>query len=774
MAKSDFSASKTRILPMASLIRSNANGIKDIDPTYWFSALQPVSTMGPSNYKPRQFAFNPGANLIWQPKGDNPISFATLRALADGWDMLRLMIEQRKDELCTLPWEVRAKKKSGETNLDQKTRNQKDPNVSALNQFFDKPDGFHPFTQWMRLWLEDMLVIDAVALWFARDDKGKTATIHPLAGDTVNRMLTDQGITPATPSTAYQQVVYGTPVYDFTTDDMLYFMSNERTDKRYGYSKVEQLLVTINIGIRRQLFQLNYYTDGNMPEAMVFLPSDLPIDRVKEVQDWFDLSLAGDLAKRRRITFLPGYGSGDQAKPNVVFPKEVLLKDAMDEWLIQTAAYCIGVSPQPFLKMVNRASAEEGNDAAEQGGLGPDKMRVLTVLNECLVKMGMGDEYEFAVQEHRESDVLKQAQADKIVTGPITTINETREARGMDARSEPEADQLGMWTPTGFVPLGQSSNPQPAGDDSSSGSGKGNAKGDEQDAKETDQDGKGTGKDKKSDSKTADKVRKAAKPTILIDAARSTEVAQLAHKKLVKVLNKHLTRVKGQVIKNIRAHYPKQFSKLNKADSDFNLDDIINVDWSSLPIDVQAALEGVAVEGATYGLGQLSIDQPGMINKANKVAAAWAKNRSAELVGKKWSGSKLVDNPDARWAISDTTRSRLSALVSGAFDDETPMADLISSIQEAGDFDVSRAENIARTEVSFAQNQGNLLGWKASGLVRKVDWVLSSDHDDDSDCECAPNAEEGPYDIDDVPDFPAHPRCICNLQTALIMEPDNG
>jgi hypothetical protein len=55
------------------------------------------------------------------------------------------------------------------------------------------------------------------------------------------------------------------------TDIGLTAMALVLLDKRYGYSKVEQLIVTINIGLRRQMFQLNYYTDVNMPEATLKL-----------------------------------------------------------------------------------------------------------------------------------------------------------------------------------------------------------------------------------------------------------------------------------------------------------------------------------------------------------------------------------------------------------------------------------------------------------------------------------------------------------------------
>ena len=440
------------------------NQIRDISPgAYWFSALQPVKPNVPAGFRPRQYSYAPGANITWTPKGEDPIGFPILRDLADSWDLLRIMITTQLDRICGVKWDVRAEQQPGETNADRKQRNLKDPKVQELKDFFKKPDGFHSFKHWLRMWMEDCIVIDAVALYLARDSQGKVATIHPLDGATVNRLLTDQGLTPPPPSPAYQEINYGVPVWDFTTNDLLYGMRNERTNRRYGFSPVEQTIRTICFGLRRQSWQISEYTEGNVPEALVFLPSDLPIERVKEAQDWFDSILSSNLGERRKVRFLPGYGTGDSAKPNVIFPKEPLLKDELDVWLAQIAAYCIGVSAQPFLKMMNRASAEEANDQAEEEGLKPYVDFITDILNDLTQNLMGYVGYEWVTVPHRILDPLKQAQADNVVVGKVRTINEIREERGDDPMKVPEADQLGVFTPQGFVPLGETASPQGTG-----------------------------------------------------------------------------------------------------------------------------------------------------------------------------------------------------------------------------------------------------------------------------------------------------------------------
>jgi len=440
-------------LPISAIAPTGGTGtIRDISSDYWFGPLQPVTPVAPSGYRPRQYGYQPGANLIWQPRGEQGgITPETLVALSKSWDLLRIVIETQLDRLCARKFEVRAKKSAKDrTNKDWKERNLSDANVQALNNFLAYPDGLHPFPTWLRMWLEDMIVLDATSLYLERDLKGRIASVHPLWGGTINRQLTDQGITPPPPYVAYQQVVYGSPACNFTTDDLIYFMRNEKTYQRYGFSPVEQILLTISIAIRRQSFQLDYYTSGNIPEALCFLPESVQPDQVKEVQGWFDSVMAGDLAKRRRLTFLPGYGDG---KPNVIFPKEPLLKDEMDEWLAKVACYCIGVSAQPFLKMMNRASAEQAQETSENEGQEPFLQSIESVLNLIIHKMGFTD-YEVVRQQAIEQDILKAAQADNLLTGKIYTTNEVRERRGEDPRPEKEADMLGVFSPqNGFIPM---------------------------------------------------------------------------------------------------------------------------------------------------------------------------------------------------------------------------------------------------------------------------------------------------------------------------------
>ena len=123
----DFATpTKNKLLPLTALAPMDAQPIRDISPSYWFGPLQPVKTVAPSSFRPRQYGYTPGANILWQPKGDDPISYDVLRELADAWDILRIAITTQLDRICSCEWDIRVKPAPGELKAEFDKRNEED------------------------------------------------------------------------------------------------------------------------------------------------------------------------------------------------------------------------------------------------------------------------------------------------------------------------------------------------------------------------------------------------------------------------------------------------------------------------------------------------------------------------------------------------------------------------------------------------------------------------------------------------------------------------
>jgi hypothetical protein len=275
------------------------------------------------------------------------------------------------------------------------------------------------------------------------------------------------------------------------------------------------------------------------------------------------------------------------------------------------------------------------------------------------------------------------------------------------------------------------------------------------------------GKEKGSDSPPAK-----GKEQVIEKAARTEKktlkmLPQVGNGKILKHLTENIGKfLKKQGIK-LAASLSKKHGIKKAADVEVT-DEGIELDWSGVVSVVEPQLEAVYKKAALQSLAQLNVTDEETTNLILKEAKKYAQERSAELIGMKWEGGKLVANADSEYAISETTRENLNALISKATDEGWATSTLSDEILDMTDFSEDRAEMIARTELAFAHSQGTLDAWEESGVVESKESILASGHTDEDDEDCVGNAEAGPIPMDE--EFPSgddgppyHPNCMCAL-----------
>src|SRR6185312_841805 len=75
----------------------------------WFGPLEPMAPLAPADTPPRRFDYASGVNLVTQPRNYEAVSFQQMRDLADSFDLVRIAIETRKDQVSKMPWSFREK-----------------------------------------------------------------------------------------------------------------------------------------------------------------------------------------------------------------------------------------------------------------------------------------------------------------------------------------------------------------------------------------------------------------------------------------------------------------------------------------------------------------------------------------------------------------------------------------------------------------------------------------------------------------------------------------
>jgi len=426
------------------IANSYQQGVRDTISTLrtsdWLGPQQPTPPQAPADAAEiRTWDYPTGYNVSFQPRKYAPYSFGQLRWVADNFDLLREVIERRKDEITSLDWDVVSR--DGD-NIDD------DDGAQAIIEFLRYPDGNpqHPFQTWQRMLLEDMFVIDAAAIYPWPKASGELYRLEVIDGAIIVPLIDESGRRPEPPEPAFQQVIKGLPyrnlegagmatgvVSDTTTialtsQELIYFPRNTRPYMpMYGYSQVEQVVLTIAIGIKAELRQYYWFTEGTIPDSMISVPPNWTGKQIARFQAWFDDMLRGNLSRRSGgAVFVPGG------------VKDVMLKDykfdlPMFQWIARVVCASFHVSNQPYIEQQNRATAQTAQVMQIAEAEEPDKQWWKSLMNLVIHHYFGRLDLKFAYKEDDQTDPQERAKAADIqVRGGTKTVNEIRMANGDD------------------------------------------------------------------------------------------------------------------------------------------------------------------------------------------------------------------------------------------------------------------------------------------------------------------------------------------------------
>lgn len=716
-------AAMMRVSPWGRIKAAVRYAIAGIAPDTWMSPSQPVEPVAQQAFG-RNRDYPVGYNLRYTPRAEELSSFAQLRLLADSCDLVRLAIETRKDQMAALQWSV--------AHVDPDKNVADDPRAKRIMDLFKRPDGALDWDTWLRMLLEDVLVIDAPAILPRKLNSGALYGFEVIDGASIKPLVDDRGRRPLPPSPAYQQIIKGLPAVDYTSEELIYRPRNPRSHKFYGYSPVEQILLTVNVAIRRGVSQLQYYTEGNIPGMFASVPKEWTPQQIEQFQQYWDSVIEGDQAYKRKARFVPG----DTKVTNM---REPPLKDEFDEWLARVVCYAFSLPPTAFVKQMNRSTSETQQETSSKEGLGP-LMGWVKRLMDHLIQTYLGaPDLEFRWVE--EESIDPQVQAEVLTTYQKTgvySINEIRAKLGEDPIPDEGGDAHLIITGSGATPLEQAMEPpQPPPQLGKPGDSPNNG------------DAGGDPPDEPPPGKK--KVTKAAgdpDPQHVHDAADLTAAEQ----KLQETIAAGLKLAQESVVQQVKDATGAVPEGAAVADVSGLIDQLSVEALAEVRPELVQALEAAAKDGAQHGLVQLNIGGEDMLNLVNDRAVEFAQQRAAELIATDGTGGELVE----------ATRNLIRATVQQAVEEGWSSRQLANALEDSYAFSAQRAATIARTELAFADSRGNLASYIASGVVKRKRWVL----DPDPCPVCVGNADAGEIDLQQefpggVMAPPQHPNCRC-------------
>ena len=428
-------------------------------------AINPVRADGRPD--PRRYEFQVAQNInITETR---LVPFKTLRASADQIDILRRCIEVIKNKVTGLDWDITlgtdASEKIAATSGGDhvramaKAREKYTDEINRMRSFWENPDRANglTFSDWLMIALEEILVVDAWAVWPQRSVGGDLYGLQILDGATIKPLLDDRGMRPMPPHAAFQQILYGFPRAEFTAndddpkadgefsaDDLQYLVRNRRTTSVYGFSPTERALPLADIYLRRQQWIRAEYTDGVLPELMFTTDAEWGTnpDLLRAYENIFNDDLAGQTQQRKRMRLLP---AGMQPVQFDAYGEK--FKDTLDDYLITSICGHYGVQPSEIgfapKGGLGGAGFEEGRaESAEAIGTQPLVNWISKMLtNISYTYLGMPRELEFKLMTSKRLDNEANARKSQIeIASGGKTINERRSELGLPLLDTPQAD----------------------------------------------------------------------------------------------------------------------------------------------------------------------------------------------------------------------------------------------------------------------------------------------------------------------------------------------
>lgn len=404
---------------------------------------QPISPNNPIGEEPRQFEYMIGQNIVQRPRSTEDIGFDTMRSIIENYDIAQMAIEVRQDELRNLDWNI--------VPFEEEEQDKYASEIKQVRQFFEKPDGHMLFDDFQNMLAYDWLAFDALTIYPHLTKGGKLGALEPLDGTLITPMIDYYGRIPEAPAPAYLQWVNGLPWTWLNRDQLIYRPHRKRTNKLYGFSPAEWMLTTINTDIRHQLYFLQYFTEGSVPEAWINTPESLKDPQaIKQFQQMYDAVMMGDQTQKHKVKWIPFGSQVHEAKNttfDVKFPEFMLHKAC--------AAWKVTPSELGFTEKVNKSSGETQENVQFRRSIRPSAKFFEGIYTGIIHKyFGYTNLHFKFLNLDEQEDMLMMAQRDEIyIKNGVISPDEIRVQRlGLDVDATNPVPR-GFLFNTGFTPV---------------------------------------------------------------------------------------------------------------------------------------------------------------------------------------------------------------------------------------------------------------------------------------------------------------------------------
>ncbi len=397
------------------------------------------------------------------------IDFMTIRNVVDRVPLISAIINTRIDQI--RPFLAYTEEKGEEgyhfTMRDPKKEpTEKDKNLFyEMAEFLDQTglvydsDREDDFSDYVDMFIRDTLVIDQVATELQRNRKGEVIAFWLLDGSSINRVdpskakenvLVDQEgrRVKIKSDDRFVQVIDNDRVTaTYTDEDIIFDYKNKRSDLRFrgfGYSAVEQAIDIITT----LLFGYNYLRDqmvrDRVPKGFIQVMGDAGKDQLDAIREYWYAAMSG-AGGVWNIPVLPSGKEGIGLDWKNIQPSNRDMEYHKAMMFITTIICAVfGMDPAEMGIKTDDSQAIIGENSEPRIAQSKDRglASMLSFLEQHINKVlrKINEEYRFEFVGLKKDDESKLADLRKKNVETFVTINELREADGMEPIEEDYAN----------------------------------------------------------------------------------------------------------------------------------------------------------------------------------------------------------------------------------------------------------------------------------------------------------------------------------------------
>jgi len=321
-----------------------AQGLDMVAPFAPGSPLTPYYGYG---RQPRIFDYEIARNTTTQTRPDR-IPFDTLLHLWKAYDVAQACTRYSINDLRSM----RIRFTAMEGHEDNPVKE-----IAEAKRFLRKPDGKRFFRNWLAINQRNLWIFDSAPIYRYKV-RGKLDRLINVSAMTIAPMIDYYGDIPEGAAPAYQQFIEGVPWDWLNAEDIIYEPFWPETDSPYGTPPLETVLVNANTDLRLQMYFLDFFTKGAIPEMIAIAPEGMTDpDAIAELEETYDAWTQGDQAERWGLRWLPNGTELEPYKPDHFDPD-------LAEYVMRRTVAAYGLTPQNLgiLDDVNRATSDTQTD----------------------------------------------------------------------------------------------------------------------------------------------------------------------------------------------------------------------------------------------------------------------------------------------------------------------------------------------------------------------------------------------------------------------------